>query len=70
MKSGIQNYGLIMPIETSCIKFNNNKLNVYKDLTLHKVTEFHTEWFSVYPNITSKCLTIGIFKILFKNNKR
>jgi hypothetical protein len=23
-------------------------------MTLHKITEFYTEWFSVYPNITSK----------------
>jgi hypothetical protein len=21
-------------------------------MTLHKITEFYTEWFSVYPNIT------------------
>jgi folylpolyglutamate synthase/dihydropteroate synthase len=23
-------------------------------MTLHKITEFYTEWFSVYPDITSK----------------
>jgi hypothetical protein len=31
-------------------------------MTLHKITEFHTELFSVYHNITSKFRTIGIFK--------
>jgi hypothetical protein len=31
-------------------------------MTLHKITEFYTEWFSVYPNITSKFRTIAIFK--------
>jgi hypothetical protein len=32
-------------------------------MTLHKITEFYTEWFSVYPNITSKFRTIAIFNI-------
>jgi hypothetical protein len=31
-------------------------------MTLHKITEFYTEWFSVYPNITSKFRTISMFK--------
>jgi hypothetical protein len=31
-------------------------------MTLHKITEFYTELFSVYPNITSKFRTIAIFK--------
>jgi hypothetical protein len=31
-------------------------------MTLHKITEFYTEWFSVYPNITSKFGTIVILK--------
>jgi hypothetical protein len=31
-------------------------------MTLHKITEFYTEWFSVYPNITSNFRTIAIFK--------
>jgi hypothetical protein len=31
-------------------------------MTLHKTTEFYTELFSVYPNITSKFRTIAIFK--------
>jgi hypothetical protein len=30
-------------------------------MTLRKTTEFYTEWFSVYPNITSKFRTIAIF---------
>jgi hypothetical protein len=29
-------------------------------MTLHKITEFYTEFFSVYPNITSKFCTIAI----------
>jgi hypothetical protein len=37
-------------------------------MTLYKITEFCTEWFSVYPNITSKFRIIAIFKILFKHN--
>jgi hypothetical protein len=35
---------------------------------LHKITEFYTEWFSVYPNITSKFCTIAIFKNCIKQN--
>jgi hypothetical protein len=31
-------------------------------MALHKITEFYTEWFSVYPNITSKFRTIVVFK--------
>jgi hypothetical protein len=31
-------------------------------MILHKITEFYTEWFSVYPNITSKFRTIATFK--------
>jgi hypothetical protein len=31
-------------------------------MTVHKITEFFTEWFSVNPNITSKFRTITIFK--------
>jgi hypothetical protein len=31
-------------------------------MTLHKITEFYTELFSVYPNIISKFRTIAIFK--------
>jgi hypothetical protein len=30
-------------------------------MTLHEITEFYTEWFSVYPNMTSKFRTIAIF---------
>jgi hypothetical protein len=31
-------------------------------MTLHKITEFYTELFSVYPNIISKFRTIVIFE--------
>jgi hypothetical protein len=31
-------------------------------MALHKITEFYTEWFSVYSNITSKFLTIPYLK--------
>jgi hypothetical protein len=37
-------------------------------MTLYKITEFYTEWFSVYPNITSKFRTITIFKNCVKQN--
>jgi hypothetical protein len=38
-------------------------------MTLHKITEFYTEWFSVYPNITSKFCTVAIFKNCVKQKK-
>jgi hypothetical protein len=31
-------------------------------MTLNKITELYTEWFSVYSNTTSKFRTIAIFK--------
>jgi hypothetical protein len=37
-------------------------------MTLHKITEFYTEWFSVYPNITSQFRTIAIFNKCVKQN--
>jgi hypothetical protein len=37
-------------------------------MTLQKITEFYTEWFSVYPNITTKFRTIAIFKNCVKQN--
>jgi hypothetical protein len=37
-------------------------------MILHKITEFYTEWFSVYPNITSKFLTIAMLKNCVKQN--
>jgi hypothetical protein len=37
-------------------------------MKLHKITEFYTEWFSVYHNITSKFRTIAIFKNCVKQN--
>jgi hypothetical protein len=33
-------------------------------MTLYKITEFYTEWFSVYLNTTSEFRTIVIFKKL------
>jgi hypothetical protein len=35
---------------------------LYKDMSLHKVTEVYTEWFILCPNITLKFRTIAIFK--------
>jgi hypothetical protein len=37
-------------------------------MTLHNITEFYTEWFSVYSNITSKFRTIAIFKNCVKQD--
>jgi hypothetical protein len=37
-------------------------------MTLHKIAEFYTEWFSVYQDITSKFRTIAIFKNCVKQN--
>jgi hypothetical protein len=37
-------------------------------MTLHKITELYTEWFIVYPNITSKLRTIAMFKNCVKQN--
>jgi hypothetical protein len=37
-------------------------------MTLHKITEFYTELFSVYHNITSKFRTIAKFKNCVKQN--
>jgi hypothetical protein len=37
-------------------------------MTLHKITEFYTEWFSVYHNITSKVRTVATFKNCIKQN--
>jgi len=38
-------------------------------VTVHKITEFYKEWFSVCPKITSKIRTIAIFKIFDKGKK-
>jgi hypothetical protein len=37
-------------------------------MTLHKITEFYTEWFSVCLKLTSKFRTIAIFKNCVKQN--
>jgi hypothetical protein len=31
-------------------------------MELHKITEFHTEWFSVCPIITTEIRSMAIFK--------
>jgi hypothetical protein len=41
MKLGCQNYDIIMSTD-SCFKFNNNKLNSLKHMTLNKITKFYT----------------------------
>jgi hypothetical protein len=38
-------------------------------MTLHKITEFYTELFSVYHNITSQFRTTAIFKNCVKKIK-
>jgi hypothetical protein len=35
-------------------------------MTLHKITEFYTEWLSIYPNITSKFHIIAVFESYVK----
>jgi hypothetical protein len=37
-------------------------------MTLHKITEFYTKWFSFFPNIISKFQTTAIFKSSVKEN--
>jgi hypothetical protein len=37
-------------------------------MTLHKITEFYTEWFWVCPNTASKFRTTTIFKSFVKQN--
>jgi hypothetical protein len=37
-------------------------------MALHKITEFHTEWFSICTNITSKFHTIAIPKSSVEQN--
>jgi hypothetical protein len=54
MELGLWNYAIFMPVENSCIKFNNNKIDI---LQTYKIAEFYTVWFSVWPNIISKFQT-------------
>jgi hypothetical protein len=65
MKLGLHNYIAIMPILRVVSNLVINQI-LYKNATLHKITEVHTEWFSVCPNITSKFCTIAIFKRIVK----
>jgi hypothetical protein len=57
-----------MPIEDSCIELNSRKINSYKGMTLHKITDFYITWFSGCPNITSKFRTITILTSSVKEN--
>jgi hypothetical protein len=68
MQLGLRNYAFIMPIEISCIKFNNNEINTLPRYDtaqnyriLHKVVER-------FPNITSEFRTTSIFKSSAKEN--
>jgi hypothetical protein len=36
-------------------------------MTLHKITEFYTEFFSICPNITPKFSKMAMFKIFLKS---
>jgi hypothetical protein len=39
---------------------------VYKGMTLHKITKFYTEWFSICPNLTNNFCIITIFESCVK----
>jgi hypothetical protein len=41
---------------------------VYKCMTLHRISELYTQWFSVCLNITSKFRTIAIFENFVKQH--
>jgi hypothetical protein len=62
MKLRLQNYAVTSPIKNSYVIFNNKKLIVYKGITLHKITEFCSKWYSVCPKITSKFQITATFK--------
>jgi hypothetical protein len=38
-------------------------------MALHKITEFYTEWFSIFPNRTSKSRAIAVFKNSVKEKR-
>jgi hypothetical protein len=65
MKMGLQNYAVIIPVENSCVRCNNNKINNYKSVTLHKITEFYTKLFRVC-HIISTFQSTTIFKNTIK----
>jgi hypothetical protein len=65
------NETIIMPIENSYTKCNNNNNNdnaEHKSKPLHKITELYTKLFSVCPNITTEFRTTSIFKSSVKEN--
>jgi hypothetical protein len=68
MKMGLQNYAVIIPVENSCVRCNNNKISNYKSVTLHKITEFYTKWFRVCHIIISTFQSTTIFKSTIKEN--
>jgi hypothetical protein len=37
-------------------------------MNLHKITEFYTEWFSIYPSVTTKLRTTAMFKSFVRQN--
>jgi hypothetical protein len=37
-------------------------------MTVHKITELYSKWFSTCPNITSKFRTFAMFKSFVKQN--
>lgn len=55
----LPNYAVIIYVENSCIRFNNNSLQ--KACHCKKIKELYTEWFSLYHTIT--IVTIVTWKI-------
>jgi hypothetical protein len=60
MNMGLQNYALI-PIENSCNKFNNNKINCLQryDMILQQITKFYSMVQHLYQHnlkIVNYCL--------------
>jgi hypothetical protein len=41
-----------------------------KSMSLHKITDFCTDWFSICSNKTSNFRTIAIFKSVIKQTKK
>jgi hypothetical protein len=42
MKLGLWNYAIIIPVDNSYIKFNNNKINSLQTYGTAQITEFYT----------------------------
>jgi hypothetical protein len=58
---------LTCQLQESCTRLN--KLKVYKDTTLHTITELCTEWFSVCTNMNSEFRLVTKFKSVVKENE-